>query len=138
MRGGRVERFEYEGHPVPGFRVQRSVRKGLLIPGAILLGSAWLLSGFSSTSLSSVGFIPLVGSFVVAGQLGAINGSGFAGGLGSIAIALFVTAGLVQLGGAALMVAGLAVPQLWLERDVGDVQLALVPTPSGAQLIGRF
>lgn len=132
---GRIQRFEYQGHDVPGFHVEQSVRKGLVVPGAVLLGGGWVFSGLTGIGLNPIGFVPIVGPFVLAAQLGANGGTSF---LGTLGVAMFAVAGVVQVVGAGLLIAGVALPEFWLERDVGGVHLALVPSPGGAQLTGRF
>lgn len=136
-RGG--ERYEYSGQPVVGFHLESSVRKSLVVPGAILFGVGWLFTGFTGISINPLAFVPVVGAFALAAQVGAGSSQGgFTATLGAFGVAMFATAGIVQVVGAGLLVLGVAMPQLWLERDLGDVHVALAPTPFGANLVGRF
>jgi hypothetical protein len=136
-RGG--ERYEYSGQPVVGFHLESAVRKSLVVPGAILFGVGWLFTGFTGISINSLAFIPVVGAFALAAQVGAGSSQGgFTATLGAFGVAMFATAGVVQLVGAGLFAFGFAMPQLWLERDLGGVHVALAPTPFGANLVGHF
>lgn len=136
-RGG--ERYEYSGQPVVGFHLESSVRKSLVVPGSILFGVGWLFTGFTGISINPLAFVPVVGAFALAAQVASSSSQGgFTATLGAFGVAMFAAAGVVQLLGAALFVFGVAMPQLWLERDLGDVHVALAPTPFGANLVGRF
>ena len=140
IRGGRgVERFEFTGQPVLGFHLETSMRKSLLIPGSVMLGVGWLFTGISGISINSLAFVPFVGAFSLTAQAASnsVRG-GFTATLGAFAVAMFVTAGVVQLAGAALVALAVATQQQWLERDLGEVHVAIVPSPSGANVIGRF
>lgn len=140
IRSGRgVERFEYSGQPVVGFRLESSVRKSLVIPGSIMFGVAWLFTGVSGISINSLAFVPVVGAFALTAQIASNSPrGGFTETLGAFGVLMFATAGVVQLLGAGLFVLGVAMPQLWLERDLGDVHVALAPSPFGANVVGRF
>ena len=140
IRSGRgVERFEYTGQPVIGFHLESSMRKSLLIPGSVLLGVGWLFTGISGISINSLAFIPFVGAFSLTAQAASNSVTGgFTSTLGAFAVVMFVTAGVVQLAGAALLAVAFAMPQQWLERDLGDVHVAIVPSLSGANVVGRF
>jgi hypothetical protein len=140
IRSGRgTERFEYSGQPVLGFHLESAVRKPLVIPGSIMLGVGWLFTGVAGISIDSLAFVPVVGAFSLAAQVASnsVRG-GFASTLGAFGVVMFVTAGVVQLAGAGLLVLAVAMPQLWLERDLGDVHVALLPGPAGANVVGRF
>ena len=134
-----VERFEYMGEPVVGFHLQSAVRKDLLIPGSVLFGLGWLLTGIAGISVNSLAFVPFVGAFVLAAQTatGSVRG-GFLSTAGAFGVGLFVITAVVQLAGAGLLVLAAALPQRWLERDLGDVHVALVPSIAGANLVGSF
>lgn len=82
---------------------------------------------------------PVVGAFALTAQVASPTPrGGFTDTLGALGVAMFVAAGVVQVLGAGLFVLGFAMPQLWLERDLGEVHVALAPSPSGANVVGRF
>ena len=134
-----VDRFEYSGQPVVGYRLERSVRKSLVIPGSIMFGVAWLFTGIAGISINSLAFVPVVGAFALTAQVASPTPiGGFTDTLGPLAVVMFATAGVVQVLGAGLFVLGVAMPQVWLERDLGEVHVALAPSPFGANVVGRF
>ena len=134
-----VERFEYFGQPVIGFHLERSLRKSLVIPGALTLGLGWLFTGIAGISVDSLAFVPFVGAFSIAARAASSSISGgFLSTLGGTGVVMFVTAGVTQLAGAALLAIAIAMPQQWLERDLGDVHVAIVASPGGANVVGRF
>lgn len=134
-----VERFEYSGQPVEGFHLESSARKSLLIPGSIMFGVGWLFTGFTGISINPLAFVPVVGAFALTAQVASPTPrGGFTDTLGALGVAMFVAAGVVQVLGVGLFVLGFVMPQLWLERDLGDVHVALAPTPFGANVVGRF
>jgi hypothetical protein len=134
-----VARFEYSGQPVVGFRLESSVRKSLVIPGSIMFGVAWLFTGFTGISINPLAFVPVVGALALTAQVASPTPrGGFTDTLGALGVAMFVATGVVQLLGVGLFVLGLAMPQLWLERDLGDVHVALAPSPFGANVVARF
>lgn len=104
-----------EGEPIPpGYHESTRMRKGLVIAGAVLFGTTYLLSalvgaivtdcqcGGTATAL----LIPGAGPFVELGQSNSATGS-FS----------LVLDGLSQVGGLAMFIAGLAVPRTVLVRD---------------------
>jgi len=102
--------------------------------------SSWAFTGATGISETPVAFIPVVGAFIVAGR---INGSivpsnGFSQAVGSLAVATYVAAGVLQLGGIAMAALGAAFPIQWLERDVGGAKVTVLPAPGGLSVIARF
>lgn len=109
--------LEWEpGEPVPqGYRPSTQIRTGLVVAGAVTFGSVWLLSAL----VASIGidinqgqaiplFIPVVGPFIAMGTFRSLQATD----------AFFlVLDGLVQAGGVAMLVAGIAVPRHQLVRN---------------------
>lgn len=135
----------------PGYHPESEVRMGLVIAGASTLGALWL----TSVVIGAVGaetqeaidctfnecdqgdewyplFVPVAGPFIAAGTLDA-SGAG---------LGLLIFDGVVQAGGLAMLIAGLAAQKTVLRRDLGGLELELAPTagPQGGSLgvIGRF
>jgi hypothetical protein len=132
-----------EGQPVPyGYHPEARARKGLVIPGAIIAGVAYLLAtlvatehndSYDSESYNAM-FIPIVGPFI---QMGTGNN------VADDDQALFLD-GMAQAAGVTMLVLGLAFPRHILVRnDFGSI--SFVPTPirvghegGGLGLVGRF
>ena len=133
----------------------------LVIAGASVLGSTWLLFGVlpgaiimgTCDAVTSVGgscgstyaaggtlLIPAIGPFITMGVLGANSDLGGAGA------AILAVDGLVQCGGLAMLIAGLAVKHDILIRDhVGGMDIQLMPVPmqlgasgAGVGVVGAF
>jgi hypothetical protein len=133
-----------EGQPVPyGYHPETRARKGLVIPGAVVFGVAYLLSTLVASADNSsydggdrynALWIPVVGPFI---QLGRSNNP--SGNNDSL-----VFDGLAQTAGLTMLVLGLAYPRRILVRnDLGSLSFA--PTPmkvgsdgTGLGLVGRF
>jgi hypothetical protein len=153
-----------DGEPIPpGYHEATRVRKGLVIGGAVLFGSTYLISAFTATAgaanasetcainmdfgssqdcntgnpLTAL-FIPAVGPFIQMAHSG--NGA-----VGNFWLALD---GIAQVGGITMFVVGLASPKTVLVRnDLGsikkkDFQLSLAPIVSpqrqGMGVVGTF
>lgn len=132
-----VERFEDPGHDVPGFHVERQFRGGLLIGGAAMFGGAflfWLTSPFLPHDETDA--IPFAGAFMSAAKYfdPATRARVFTGAplLGIVAL----VSGAAQIVGAAMVTVGLAVPNVWLERDAPRVSVSFSPT--GVQLRATY
>lgn len=115
MNGPRTLEWE-PGEPVPaGYHPSTQMRTGLVISGAVIFGSVWLLNAL----VASIGidisqgqaiplFIPIVGPFIAMGTFRSLQATD----------AFFlVLDGLVQAGGAAMLIAGIAVPRHQLVRN---------------------
>ena len=133
-----------EGQPIPyGYHPESRARKGLVIPGAVVLGVAYLLSTLiaSEDSNSTYGqdryealYIPVLGPFIQLFSDSNAPGDNQA----------FALDALAQSAGLAMLVCGLAFPRHILVRnDMGVV--SVVPTPmtigrggTGLGLVARF
>ena len=131
-----------EGDPIPtGYHVRTKVRKGLIGGGAGLLGGLWfasLLTGAVGDTATLQGdggwaalYIPVAGPFVAIATLHA----------DSAGAALLVVDGIGQVGGAAMIILGAALPQKQLVRDdVSGIKITVSPviTARGVGLTGTF
>jgi hypothetical protein len=150
-----------EGAEVPpGYIKVERVRKGLVIAGAVTFGVSWLVSataGVALTDESNGGdcayesysengyyysechdndenegaiplFIPLVGPFIAMGTMEDVEGPGRA--------ALFLD-GVVQVGGMAMLIAGVAAKQTVLVRS-GNTTVSVAPGPGSVNFTGSF
>lgn len=151
MSGPRVIRDWNEGEPIPpGYHESTRIRKGLVIGGAVTFGVMYLFTAFGATiadgacaGTCSVGslFVPVVGPFIYMGTKGNTALDNFWLGFD----------GVVQAGGLAMFIIGLAAPSTVLVRnDLGTTatpkapKLALTPVPlisptaQGLGLLGTF
>jgi hypothetical protein len=142
-----------EGRPIPpGYHAVRQVRRGLIIPGAIVTGVLWSLSLTGAVTAdwdNSSGFlvIPGLGPWLMLVAGGASNhcpsmqsysysycddNSGLRG--------VLVLDALGQTAGVALLVSGLAFQRVRVLRDDVVVSLAPVARPGthGLALVGTF
>ena len=139
-----------EGQPVPyGYHPEARARKGMVIPGAVVFGVAYLLStlvagGDNNSYDSSTGtyrndqyealYIPVAGPFIQMASDSNAPGDR----------QILILDGLAQSAGVALLVCGLAFPRRILVRnDLGVT--SVVPTPmtigrggTGLGLVARF
>lgn len=141
--------MEYdEGQDIPqGYHLQSKVRGGLIGGGAGLLGGLWIISiitgAIGNAGNNLVGseerwtpmYIPIVGPFVTMGTA--------APNLGGDGVALLAIDGIGQLGGAAMIVLGIAVPRKRLIRDatfepLPGVKMMPTFTGTGAGFVGTF
>jgi hypothetical protein len=133
-----------DGEPIPqGYHETTRARTGLVVGGAVLFGTTYLISaltGAAGSDLSNCGcygalFVPGVGPFIELGQSTTATGS-----------LLLVLDGVSQLGGIAMFIAGFAAPRTVLVRDdYGSSQgfhIALAPIVapgrSGMGVVGTF
>jgi hypothetical protein len=151
--------MEYlEGAEIPpGYMKVERMRKGLVIAGAVTFGVSWLVSATAGVALTDEHnnnscaysedysgngygycddddesdavplFIPVVGPFIAMGTLDA-EGPGRA--------ALFLD-GVVQVGGLAMLIAGVAATRTVLVRTPAAT-VAIAPGPSSVHLTGSF
>jgi hypothetical protein len=122
-----------EGQAVPpGYHVEERARRGLVIAGTVTFGSAYLISilGASSAVASDDNssddfaplFIPVAGPFITLGT--AEDADGVA--------PIFILDGIAQVGGLALLIAGLAAQESILVRNP-EVATGMVPDVSLGQ-----
>ncbi len=144
-----------EGEPIPpGFRTDTRIRKGLVIGGAVTMGSLWVISviaaGFA-VSIEDVDaidgvegsvtaedwyplFVPVAGPFITVGTVGSE-------GLGT---ALLLIDGIAQTGGLVMLILGATLQETYLRPapQYGDltVEFAPVVAPgfSGMGMKGTF
>jgi hypothetical protein len=119
-----------EGQPVPpGYHVEERSRRGLVIAGTVTFGSAYLISILGASSAVSSDensaddfaplFIPVAGPFITLGTADDADG----------AAPIFILDGIAQVGGLALLIAGLAAQESILVRNPG-VATGVVPEVS--------
>lgn len=115
--GPRVMPYE-DGYPVPdGYHPTTRVRTGLVIGGAITFGLPYLITATTGGSGGEgVLVVPLAGPFIEIGRLHAGGGSGDKS-LEAIVTGILVVDGLMQVGGAAMLIAGLVNKKKVLVRD---------------------
>ncbi len=133
-RGPRPSRPRYidytDGDPVPeGYKQDTKVRSGLVIGGAVTLGVTWGITAIAGGVMSSSDktgntdrfiplFFPAIGPFIAISTLNAE----------SAGLAVLLIDGVVQTGGLAMFVAGLAAPKHVLRRTtVAGIDLQFVP-----------
>jgi hypothetical protein len=131
-----------ESQPIPpGYHQESHVRRGLVIGGAVLFGTTYLLSALSAAVVSDANsgssnpaaalYIPAVGPFVEMGQVGSATAGFF-----------LALDGLCQVGGITMFIVGLASPKTELVRNDFGFQLHLAPIisrdHSGMGLVGTF
>lgn len=113
-----------EGEPVPpGYHLDTRIRKGLVIGGAVTFGVMYLITAFTGALLDSADelagntnmfvplYVPAVGPFIAIGTTGATAGGAF----------MLALDGVVQCGGLAMGIAGIAAPQSIIVRNDADV-----------------
>jgi hypothetical protein len=134
-----------DGTPIPpGYRVSTSIRKGLVVGGAITFGALYVVTateGIIAGSFggSALGVIPVVGPFALIPGVG--NGAGAVAG-----DFFLVLDGLGQAAGIAMFAAGFAAPKKILVRnDIVVSGVTFMPKPmtfgrnaAGFGLAGTF
>jgi len=109
------EKLEYdEDRPIPpGYHLESSVRKGLVIGGAVTFGAVYLFNVLIAIPLTAIDddftplYIPVAGPFVTIA-------TEQSEGAGTTALAID---GVVQVGGLVMLVLGLALQKTELVRD---------------------
>jgi hypothetical protein len=112
-----------EGQPVPpGYHVETRVRKGLAIAGGVMFGTFYLFSAFGAAIASDNNdrnawpfWVPAIGPFIALGT--EKNTSLSHNDASSSLTFLYVLDGLIQTGGLAMFIAGIALPSQKLVRD---------------------
>jgi hypothetical protein len=119
--------LEWEpGEPVPqGYRPVTQIRTGLVVAGAVTFGAVWLLNVLTASIAidTSQGqaiplFVPVIGPFIAMGTFRSLQ---------AVDVFFLSLDGLVQAGGIAMLVAGIAVPKHQLVRN--RYAELLVPKP---------
>jgi hypothetical protein len=153
-----IEDWE-EGDPIPdGYQPESRIRKGLVIGGAVTLGASWLVTVVITAAGQSIQaaddelveaaggdadadgrtaddwsvlYIPVAGPFVGVATLDASGGG----------LAVLLIDGVVQTGGLAMLIAGLAAQETRLVR-IGDAEVRVAPVANAGEaslgLVGRF
>lgn len=138
-----------EDQPIPaGYHLRTKVRGGLIGGGAGMLGGMWVLSviigavgnaghdrglGGDGSEPWTPMFFPVVGPFITMGTASSDLSSGGA--------AMLALDGVAQVGGAAMIVLGIALPKKQLVRDEvggGGITVQPVFTGCGMALTGTF
>jgi hypothetical protein len=137
--GPRVLRNWDDSQPVPpGYHVEEHARKGLVIGGAVMFGTMYLLTALGAAIAQDNGggaaalWVPAVGPFIQMGQSGSATG-GF----------LLALDGVIQVGGLAMFTIGLAAPRTEVVRDgIGSLTIKVSPIIAGDSrgmgLVGTF
>jgi hypothetical protein len=144
QRRRRSERLNPDDPP-PGYHTESRVQTGLIVGGALTFGIPYVLSATAAaSSLSGSGsmyeplFIPIVGPFITLSSAHVFAGTNDAatqvarvfGGFG------LVLDGLIQLGGATLLIVGIAVPREVVVRDAAAMpELSFGPTGASARWV---
>lgn len=144
MSGPRIIKDYEPGDPVPpGYHAETRARTGLIVGGAVTLGTLWLISALVGAAMNDVNeystrttrgdflFVPVAGPFL---QL--INTETSSGKT------VLVIDGAGQAAGAAMLIVGLTSPRTLLVRnDLAEVRIAPVNVGergTGLGLVGRF
>ncbi len=151
MRGAEWE----PGDPIPpGYHPEGEIRQGLVIAGAVTLGTTWLLLGVLPASLT----LAACSEFGSSGTDCALAGTLFVPAIGpfiampfatesALAEVLLAFDGLAQSSGAVMLILGLALQKDVLVKDVaiGDTDIKFKPTPmsvgrtgNGFGVVGTF
>ena len=118
-------RYEYEGYVPQGYHLVSQPRWGLVGGGAAMFSASYAASaalGAAFNGTLDYLFIPVVGAFVLGVQAFAAVGheSGWFAGLASffevVGGILCFADGILQAGGLAMFIVGLAKPTQWLEK----------------------
>jgi hypothetical protein len=125
-----------EGDPIPpGYEITTRPRRGLIIGGAVTLGTTWLLSATTASFLESYGgtnplwplYIPVVGPFITLGTAESEGAGTF----------ILIIDGVAQAGGLAMLIAGFTAAETRLERKKNEsFSINVTPMPVGMQGTG--
>jgi hypothetical protein len=118
--------------------VEEHARKGLVIGGAVMFGTMYLLTALGAAIASDAGssatalWVPAVGPFIQMGQSQSATGA-----------FLLAFDGVIQVGGLAMFTIGLAAPRTEVVRnDVGSLTIKFSPIVAGDSkgmgLVGTF
>ena len=131
-------RMKYsEGDPVPpGYRVESRTRTGLVVGGSIMFGLMYgfTVFGASETDQSEAKwlYLPVVGPFIYASTLPDNE-------LGGIGRFFLYVDGLVQAGGATMLIVGLIGKTELVRNDIAKISVApMLGRATGLSLIADF
>jgi hypothetical protein len=126
-----------EGDPIPpGYTPRGRIRKGLVIGGAVTLGAVWIVNVLVASVAMSIEenvqggepeawgalYVPVAGPFIAMGTLEA-RGSG---------IVVLALDGVIQAGGLAMLIAGVAAEKTVLVRDYSSgLEMSVTPVVAG-------
>ncbi|WP_394834291.1 hypothetical protein LVJ94_48110 [Pendulispora rubella] len=140
LSGPRILDDWEEGQPIPnGYHTETRVRRGLIIGGAVPFGVFYVFSLMAASisqdtderKSTSALFLPAVGPFIQAAQTDSSTGTFFC-----------VLDGIVQTGGLAMLISGIASPKTVLVRNDLGFKMELRPiatnTGMGLGLGGSF
>jgi hypothetical protein len=134
-----------------GHHEVKQIRLGLVIAGASIFGTAYLVTAVPSLVVAgggapeaAVGAIPVAGPFALLGLMFRPPPRGTDNNFNGVAlIPIFVADGIVQAAGAAMLIAGIASPKRVQVPD--DAKVHVVPVPvrlgqagTGIGLAGTF
>jgi hypothetical protein len=130
-------RMKYsEGDPIPpGYRVESRTRTGLVVGGSIMFGLMYGLTIFGASESSDSDtkwlYAPVIGPFIYASTL-----DGELAGVGRFFLYLD---GLIQAGGATMLIVGLIGKTELVRNDIAKVSvMPMVGRASGLSLVGEF
>lgn len=138
--GPRIIRDWDDSRPIPpGYHAEERARLGLVIGGAVTFGTMYLFTALGASISNDAGtpanalYVPGVGPFIQMAQCQGCSATG------SFFLAVD---GVVQVGGIAMFIAGLAAPKTVLVRNDFGLDLHFVPVVArdrtGLALLGRF
>ena len=113
----------HEGQaPPPGYHLEENPRKGLVIAGAVVLGVTYGLSASIGLAAQNTDYrwlaIPVFGPFIALGARNECNSNNFGcEGIDTVVRFYLVLDGIAQLGGAAMLISGVAFRKKELVSD---------------------
>ncbi len=130
-------RMKYsEGDPIPpGYRVESRTRTGLVIGGSIMFGLLYGFTAFGASESTDPDtnwlYAPVIGPFIYASTLD--------GELAGIGRFFLYVDGLIQAGGAAMLIVGLVGKTELVRNDIAKVSVVpLVGRTTGLSLLAEF
>jgi len=138
-QGPRIIKNWDESQPIPpGYHTETHVRTGLIVGGAVLFGTTYLLSALIGSIGSDIGssslnglYVPGIGPFIAMPAAGDATGGLF-----------LALDGLCQLGGIAMFTAGFVAPRTQLVRNDIGLNWHVMPVfnrdHQGMALVGTF
>jgi hypothetical protein len=132
-----------ESDPVPtGYRVERRVRRNLIVEGAGLVVFAYTFSAFAAASSPNARalWVPVAGPYIQIPQTH--SNAGDVVQTNTLATVFLVFDALAQTAGAAMIAYGLVVPESHLVKDAGAPKFAATPMAfwhgAGVGIVGSF